>query len=329
MQIEPVNLRDRIDLVRLRFDTRLAEAFVRRSDPNLGVTPFLECLTMRQRRHSMKTNDKHEAVSRIAGRGLVLVGLLAMVLSTTITSRAQSGATPVAAPAAKAGQAPAKASLPTAVKPSAKGQHEGIKVHGYWRIDVLDPDGKLVSHTEFENALTQGDPNGLSGDFFLANLLTGNFLLFQPALGTEVVTIGVTTLQIGINTAGLSPPSSSGGLNTVNFLTTPTGPCGGQGCLVPTTVALNPTKNQVTLSSSFPSTSSTTSTIAQVGTFVNLNTVQILGGSVSTTSGGTAYSFTSQTLNASSSCTNPATPPCAVQVQPGQTVSATVTLSFQ
>src|SRR6185295_7630881 len=34
--------------------------------------------------------------------------------------------------------------------------HEGIKVHGHWTIDVREPDGRLVTHREFENALTNG-----------------------------------------------------------------------------------------------------------------------------------------------------------------------------
>ena len=37
------------------------------------------------------------------------------------------------------------------------GQHEGIAVHGHWTIDVLNRDGALVSHHEFENALNGGD----------------------------------------------------------------------------------------------------------------------------------------------------------------------------
>ena len=35
------------------------------------------------------------------------------------------------------------------------GPREGIKVHGHWTIDVLNPDGALVTHHEFENALDQ------------------------------------------------------------------------------------------------------------------------------------------------------------------------------
>jgi hypothetical protein len=33
---------------------------------------------------------------------------------------------------------------------------EGIKVHGHWTIEVREPDGRLVSHREFENALYRG-----------------------------------------------------------------------------------------------------------------------------------------------------------------------------
>lgn len=33
------------------------------------------------------------------------------------------------------------------------GQHEGIKVHGHWTIDVRNPNGQLVTHREFENSI--------------------------------------------------------------------------------------------------------------------------------------------------------------------------------
>ena len=36
----------------------------------------------------------------------------------------------------------------------ADGTNEGIKVHGHWTIDVHEPQGKLVSHSEFDNYLT-------------------------------------------------------------------------------------------------------------------------------------------------------------------------------
>ena len=42
-----------------------------------------------------------------------------------------------------------------AAEPSG-GTQEGIKVHGRWIIEVRDPDGTLVSRTEFDNALQGG-----------------------------------------------------------------------------------------------------------------------------------------------------------------------------
>jgi hypothetical protein len=37
-------------------------------------------------------------------------------------------------------------------KLSRDGSHTGIKVHGHWTIEVRNPDGKLVTHREFENS---------------------------------------------------------------------------------------------------------------------------------------------------------------------------------
>jgi hypothetical protein len=44
---------------------------------------------------------------------------------------------------------------------------EEIRVHGHWTINVLNPDGSLSSHHEFENALQNG------GQQTLSQLLTG------------------------------------------------------------------------------------------------------------------------------------------------------------
>jgi len=51
------------------------------------------------------------------------------------------------------------------------GMNTGIQVHGHWTIDVLDADGTLASHTEFENELdNRGKPllqsllSGISGN---------------------------------------------------------------------------------------------------------------------------------------------------------------------
>jgi hypothetical protein len=40
-----------------------------------------------------------------------------------------------------------------AAEPGHGAPADGIKVHGHWTIEVRNPDGSLVSHNEFENAL--------------------------------------------------------------------------------------------------------------------------------------------------------------------------------
>ena len=43
------------------------------------------------------------------------------------------------------------------------GPREGIMVHGHWTIDVREPDGRLVNHREFENALVATGGGQLQG----------------------------------------------------------------------------------------------------------------------------------------------------------------------
>ncbi len=81
----------------------------------------------------------------------------------------------------------------------AGGPSEGIKVHGHWTIEVREPDGTLVSRTEFENALAPDMGQG-SGAQFLTRLLsrdaavgkwkwlfirTGNALVLGPVTSTS------------------------------------------------------------------------------------------------------------------------------------------------
>ena len=132
----------------------------------------------------MKKNGKQELVARVARRGLLPTALFAMMLSSPGIILAQStepaapaqSARPGAEPAA-ANQAPVVAAKPSAALAKAaesleeespkKGMQEGIKIHGHWTIEVRNPDGKVQSHTEFQNSL-QGN-----GPLILANLLSG------------------------------------------------------------------------------------------------------------------------------------------------------------
>lgn len=129
----------------------------------------------------MKTNGKPEVMARIARQSLVFAALVAMVLSTAGISGAQVSAASQATPAVKPAAAPAKAPASPAAKP-AKGQHEGITVHGHWVIEVKNPDGKVVSHTEFENALQS------FGQVILADLLSNQYV--QGGWSVELCTTG-------------------------------------------------------------------------------------------------------------------------------------------
>jgi len=70
--------------------------------------------------------------------------------------------------------------------PAGAETEEGIQVHGHWKIEILEPDGTLVSVMEFENALV--DPSAWS---YLAKLLSavassGGYLVYlenDPGVG--------------------------------------------------------------------------------------------------------------------------------------------------
>src|SRR5438093_5811943 len=85
--------------------------------------------------------------------------VLALALSTfpAAFSRAVKAQTPVKATTSPAGE-------------SNGGPKEGIKVHGHWTIDVRNPDGRLVTHREFENALTPDGGNTLAKIFGRINM---------------------------------------------------------------------------------------------------------------------------------------------------------------
>jgi len=135
----------------------------------------------------MKTNDEREAVSRFAPRILVLVGFIATALfcggvslaQTSAIAAATPGAKPAAALASSTSASPAKVPASPAAKSPSPGPHEVTKVHGYWIIEVRNPDGKVAKHMEFENQLCtsfSAAPYGGAvpgGDSILSSLLAG------------------------------------------------------------------------------------------------------------------------------------------------------------
>lgn len=94
------------------------------------------------------------------------------------------------------------------------GTNEGIKVHGSWTIDVLEQDGTLVSHTEFENALETTGSDLLSSVLGHDAGLGKWYLFLDGVLGDRPCN---TSLGIGSNCSiqegVFGPfPNSTGGL---------------------------------------------------------------------------------------------------------------------
>ncbi len=86
------------------------------------------------------------------------IAVCALLAFCAFTAQAQLPMAPHATASSPAGNATAAPALRPA--PQARreggGPHEGIKVHGHWVIEVRNPDGSLVSHSEFENSLSAG-----------------------------------------------------------------------------------------------------------------------------------------------------------------------------
>lgn len=92
--------------------------------------------------------------------GMVLACAAFVLTAVFVFSSGAAAAVSVQKKAAASAAVAAKTAAPVqakaiAVKPAesaAKGMNTGIKVHGHWTIEVRNPDGKVVSHTEFENS---------------------------------------------------------------------------------------------------------------------------------------------------------------------------------
>ena len=133
----------------------------------------------------MKIIGQHGVIARIAGLGLALAVLLAMVLSCPIAGRAQASATsPTVPAAAPAKPAPAQAQAASGATKPAAGPHQGVKIHGHWTIEVRSPNGAVVSRTEFENALVQpGGTQDLAG-LLLGGAVVGGYRVYLTSSPT-------------------------------------------------------------------------------------------------------------------------------------------------
>lgn len=96
------------------------------------------------------------ALLAVLAAGLMLPGAQAQSAKQNQKSDKQASSSSQAQPPSAGSKAGEEESAP-ANKEHAGGPQEGIKIHGHWVIDVRNPDGKLVTHREFENAYDPGN----------------------------------------------------------------------------------------------------------------------------------------------------------------------------
>lgn len=241
-------------------------------------------------------------------------------------SRPGHGAQASAAEPTSAAAAPGQARTTSAAARPGGGLSQGITVHGHWVIEVRNPDGKLVSHTEFENSL--------KGQFLLATLLSGfvmgDWMVVLDGAGGDTQEPCTNPASPGAVPCGIG---ASGGY----FMTTQ---CPGilLQCF-PTLTLLSafdpPTEYRTTVTVQGTATASATGAITDVETLINVCYPSSTATDCQTTASEllTSGTFTAATLPASNT---PSTPcggtgeiSCAVPVSAGQVINVSVTLSFQ
>jgi hypothetical protein len=173
----------------------------------------------------------------------------------------------------------------------ASGVSDGVTVHGHWKIEVLEPDGTLVSVTEFENAFVGGS--------MLAALLTRDLAIglwsvwLEDSSGSGACFDGTNAKPCVLRESTYTPSGSGWEFNNLQVVS--------QGNPV---VVLHGTAQ-----------ASYSDTIEVVATVMNAcATTQPLGSNCNDPSMTSA--FTSTTLSS------------PVSVQPNQHIQVTVSISF-
>jgi hypothetical protein len=304
------------------------------------------------------------AVKKILG----VAGLAALALfyagptraQTKPTERETAASTSVAVPGIPPSEPPASAatsaqvetvktvktiSQNTSTKPPApRGQAEGLKVHGHWIIEIHNPDGKVVTRSEFENSISVG------GSALLLDLLarkitggawsiqlgqSGSGLCDNPTLGAGFTTDCFVAENATSVVSGCSPSlacfpnltlqTSAGTLQNLTGTSPPTLTLSGTATAGSAATSVMTVSTNLTTcpTTNLPSTCAVTANSAlppdEGGGF--------FGGEAGKY--GTTNRFTSAPLSTAANCGTTGQPPCAVPVAPGQIILATVVISFQ
>lgn len=218
------------------------------------------------------------------------------------------------------------------------GQHEGIKVHGHWSIEVHNPDGSLVRHVEFENSLDPGftapgqnnqPPIAVPGGAaYLSGLLVGQWA--APGQSSGVLGGPANWYILLLGPGGLNQPASS-----------TAGPCNNSGLIVSESCII--AQNVQPCGVLGPGTSCNLSVLA-LGTAPNFTGLQLTGSVVASQNGqvsGVATFLTNVTcLAGAPSCAVPDArnttsftsstnfPGAPISVVANQTLAVTVNITF-
>lgn len=271
----------------------------------------------------MHGRSDRKLIERMTGGALVAISCLALIALCAAPNWAQSTQSSAKTSAhATAGAANAPATRAR----SGGGNHEGITVHGHWAIEVRNPDGKVVSHTEFENSL---QPAGKS---LLAAVLSG----YAPG-GWMITLNGPSGEGPCTNSAATSGAGECGIVASGSYFATEQCPGRGDQCFTTLSVS-NPfpvtgtETNTVILQGT--ATAGASGTISDVETDMNVcNSSSVPSACITGNGQFTQGTFTEASLPLSNTATTPCgganQPPCAVPVGVGQTIDVTVTFSFQ
>lgn len=152
----------------------------------------------------MHGRSDRKLIDRMTGGALVAISCLALIALCAAPNWAQSTqSSPKPAHAAASA-----ANAPVARAKSNGGNHEGITVHGWWTIEVKNPDGKVVAHREFENKLI-GAP--ILSDLLLGSAVPGGWDIFLGPgdSGQFPLTIVTPTVVSGASLCSIAAVSCS------------------------------------------------------------------------------------------------------------------------
>ncbi|HEY6273708.1 MAG TPA: hypothetical protein VIX19_17145 [Terriglobales bacterium] len=220
-------------------------------------------------------------------------------------------------------------------KRSGGGAHEGITVHGHWTIEVRNPDGSLVRHIEFENSLDPGFsiPNPTAGQpptsvvpggaAYLSGVLSGQWSAPGASSFWGIVLVGASGLNniaITANAPCVDTMGTAGSLGACIIVPTGTlcGPTPTAGISCNLSVApLGTTPNFTGIQLSGSVTATQNGQVSTVGTLIGTLACVSSAPNCLPTNVNTA-SFTSSTNF----------PGAPIAVIAGQTIAATVNISF-